>query len=141
MNARRVVLVTALALTAAGCSAADDEALGGSGLAKQIAGEEYTGPAFDEAVTFAVAPNGCHTVVLDGTAHAVIWPQRATDPDPATVIVDDLTVADGDGIRVSGRAVSTAALPGGPDGYWASVMGFCALPDPVLVVDRVEAAP
>jgi hypothetical protein len=138
--------MAAVALALPGCGAiapfasptpVPDE--GGMGLPQQLPGESYGGPRRDLAGTLTVAGNGC--VYLDdaGTERLVIFPSGSALSNPAR-LPDGTELRDGDAVRGSGTVLGTEMLPGGPNGYWANVTGYCAGDVPEAVVfDEISA--
>lgn len=117
-------------------AAPTDEALGGMGVPQQFEGETYPGPAATVAGTVWVAEDGC-VYLIDDRPRLIVWPSGSQLSDPVR-LPDGTELADGDEVTLEGRLVLAADLPGGADGYWGMVTGFCdAGGDQVLVADRV----
>ncbi|MEO8510915.1 MAG: hypothetical protein ABI534_06695 [Chloroflexota bacterium] len=128
----------AVALALAACTGSQDEALGGPGLPQQLRGETYPGARHELAGELQLLDNGCVNVVIDGVSRLVIWPAGSDLGDPVT-LPDSTPLADGDAITGIGTVMTVNALPGGADGYWGSVTGFCdTQPREVVVFDEVS---
>ncbi|HVM26005.1 MAG TPA: hypothetical protein VM253_11465 [Candidatus Limnocylindrales bacterium] len=109
------------------------------GLPQQLPGEQYPGRAIDVDGQVHVADDGCVYLLGGGPQRLLIWPAGSALSDPVR-LPDGTELADGDPIRGSGRVVRHAALPGGRDGYWAHVTGFCDDGnDEALLLDEVSA--
>ena len=129
------ILLAALALAA--CASPPDDALGGPGLPQQLPGERYPGERQQLAGNLELLENGCVNVVIDGVSRLVIWPAGSDLGDPVT-LPDGTPLAAGDAVSGAGAVIPVNALPGGPDGYWGSVTGFCdSQPREVVVFDEV----
>lgn len=132
-----------LALVLAGCSlpgAMPEPNEGGMGLPQQFDGETYRGDRRPISAEVEVADNGCAYLVVDGTALLAIWPRGSELSQPAR-LPDGTELSDGDRIEGTGTLLPFGALPGGPDGYWADVTGFCAgEASRAVVLDEVSAA-
>ena len=115
------------------------EGQGGMGLPQQLPGETYAGPRAEITGDLFVADDGC-AYVTDGDAlRLVIWPAGSRLSNPAR-LPDGTELRDGDAISGRARIVRIEALPGGRDGYWAHVTGFCDDgEDEVVVFDDVSA--
>lgn len=110
------------------------------GLPQQLDGETYPGDRRPISAEVEVAGNGCAYLVVDGTALLAIWPRGSELSQPAR-LPDGTELSDGDRIEGTGSLVPFGALPGGPDGYWGHVTGFCAGEAPrAVVLDEVSAA-
>ena len=109
------------------------------GLPQQLPGETYPG---DEALfegALRVADDGCAYLTGPSGARLIIWPAGSALSQPAR-LPDGTELRDGDRLRARGRVVPVADLPGGRDGYWAHVTGFCdAGAGEVAVFDSVSA--
>lgn len=133
-----LALLGALAACAALPDVASDEA--GMGLPQQLAGERYPGAAIEVEGQVHVADDGCVYLLDGGPQRLLIWPGGSSLANPVR-LPDGTELAHGDLIRGSGRVVRHAALPGGPDGYWSHVTGFCDNGnDEALVLDDVRRA-
>lgn len=132
-----------LAVVATGCSPTSEEAdaLGGSGLPRQIEGEDYGGEPVEVEGTLLISERGCFLLGVDGTAHVTVWPATYGWGGDAVIDPEGGRLERGLVLRGEGRFVPVADFPGGPDGYWASELGFCDIGTDVLVLDRVEPAP
>jgi hypothetical protein len=109
------------------------------GLPQQLPGETYPGQRVEVSGELRVARNGCVYLVADEAERLVIWPAGSALADPVR-LPDGAELADGDTLRGLGTVIETTALPGGPDGYWAQVTGFCSGDVPEAVVfDEVAA--
>jgi hypothetical protein len=109
---------TLLALIVAGCA--------GSGIPKQQPGETYPGERHE--VTGTVEWDGCARLRLDdGTSHAVIWPESATNgSDIVNLGWFQRDVVEGDWIEGTAALTPVVDLPyWGESGYWESVLGTC----------------
>ena len=106
---------------------------GGMGLPQQLAGETYPGPREQLSGELRVGSEGCAYIVIDEVSRLVIWPSGSTLANPVR-LPDGSDLSDGQGLRGTGGVIATEALPGGPDGYWAHVTGFCTGDVPEAVV-------
>lgn len=139
-NGRRVLAVAALVVV--GCTPTPEAGLGGPGLPVQRSGESYPGARRPVFATFEIAGNGCFELDIDGTNHFVIWPMGSSLDGPVQVRLPDGTVlASGDPIDGTGAFTRRAPLTADRNGYWATVIGFCA-PDAteVVVLDSASRA-
>jgi hypothetical protein len=135
-----LLAVAAVAVTACG-SVGDGRDQGGPGLPVQLAGERYPGPPVEVDGTLVLSEGGCHLLDLDGARHMVVWPSGWELGGATVVPPDDRELAAGDRVTGSGRTLPIDGFPGGPDGYWASVLGFCDTGTDVLVLDTARGAP
>lgn len=108
------------------------------GLPRQLDGERYPGTRGQIDAEVRVADNGCANVVVDGRELLAIWPRGSELSQPVR-LPDGTELADGDRFEGVGTVMEARALPGGPDGYWAMVTGFCTGDAPqVVVFDEVS---
>lgn len=117
---------------------------GGMGVPQQRPGESYPGARGPVDGAVALQSNGCFRIETAAGSRLVVWP-RGTRQDPQDGAVLRLPSGDrlGDGDRVTGTGLElpVTGLPGVPDGYWGSVVTFCAPDDAtVLVLDEVRPA-
>lgn len=138
--------VLAVLLAATGCTGTaaveqggDDT--GGPGLPAQIAGEDYGGEPVAVDGTLVLSQSGCFLLGIDGTAHVAVWPSDFGWGGDAVLDAAGERLEPGVELRGEGRFVPLDDFPGGPDGYWASTLGFCDVGTDVVVLDRVEPAP
>jgi hypothetical protein len=115
-----------------------DPAVGGMGLPQQLDGEAYPGPMATMNGSVFVGEDGCVYLLADAP-RLVIWPAGSELSSPVR-LPDGTELRDGQEITVEARLVPADDLPGGPDGYWGHVTGFCqASGADVVVADRVSA--
>lgn len=127
------------ASTACGPLGEPTDAQGGMGLPQQLPGESYRGRAAEVTGEVMVGDDGCAYLADGESVRLVIWPAGSELSTPVR-LPDGTELRDGDGVGGSARVVRVDALPGGPDGYWAHVTGFCdAGADEVVVFDAVSA--
>jgi hypothetical protein len=108
------------------------------GLPQQLPGETYPGVKVELEGALHVADDGCAYLTGPAGARLIIWPGGSTLSQPAR-LPDGTELRDGDRLEARGRLVATSDLPGGPDGYWAFVTGFCdAGGENVAVLDEVS---
>lgn len=113
-----------------------EDALGGIGVPQQVDGETYPGPRAELRGAVWVGDDGC-VYLLEDAPRLVVWPAGSALSDPVR-LPDGTELRDGDELTIDGRLVPAADLPGGADGYWAHVTGFCdAGADQVVVADAV----
>ena len=130
------LLLVALAAIA-GCEAAPP-ADGGMGLPQQLAGEHYPGARRHIDGILRVGAEGCAYLAEARETRLAIWPAGSELSAPVR-LPDGTELADGAALEATGTTMAAGALPGGPDGYWAMVTGFCdAGMDEVVVLDRVS---
>ena len=131
--------VVALAVLLAGCGplqpASDGEAEGGFGLPQQLSGEVYPGTRRELTGELRVAANGCANLEIDGVSRLAVWPAGSELSRPVR-LPDGTELEHGDEVRLTGAILPVAELPGGPDGYWGSLTGFCGT-DEAIVIDSV----
>lgn len=109
------------------------------GLPQQLAGETYAGARRDLTGTLTVAENGCVYLDTDGVQRLLIFPAGSALSDPAR-LPDGAELHAGEALVGRGAVIRTETLPGGPDGYWGSVTGFCTGDVPEAVVfDELSA--
>lgn len=152
MVTRRVVVVISIAaamfaavvvllvLTAPPAQAPGNE--GGPGLPVVIDGERYPGQAVALSGSLVVGTEGCFRLAAEAEERFLIWPQGYTAGGDAVVDPEGEIIPDGAQLDVKGVLVPYAELIAieGPDGYWASVAGFCIGDDTtVLVLEDVVA--
>lgn len=101
-----------------------DEALGGMGLPTWRTDEVYAGERLPITAEVVVGDDGCAYVDFGRGAMVAIWPPGSTLSSPAR-LADGTEVRAGSAIEAVATIVPVAALPGGPDGYWSHVTGFC----------------
>lgn len=142
----RTLVVLLLAAAAGGCSASDrgDGSEGGMALPQQRDGEAYPGDRVPVTGTVVLQPNGCFRLRTAAGTRLVVWPRgsRQDPQDGATVrLPSGEPLRDGDPVTGSGLDFPISGLTGVPDGYWGSVVTFCAPADAtVLVLDDVRPA-
>lgn len=108
------------------------------GLPQQLPGEHYPGRPAELTGTLHVADDGC-VYLLDAAMRLVIWPSGSALSTPVR-LPGGTELSDGDRLRGSGKLVPVGSLPGGADGYWAHVTGFCDDgADEIAVFDEVSA--
>jgi hypothetical protein len=111
---------------------------GGMGLPVKNAGEEYEGEPIPFSAELTVSEEGCAYLDFNRGDMLAIWPSGSELSEPVR-LADGTELAPGDIVRGLGTVVLFNALPGGPDGYWAFVTGFCAGEIPqALVVDEIS---
>ena len=109
------------------------------GLPQQLPGETYGGARADLAGTLGVAENGCVYLETEGVERLLIFPPGSALSEPAR-LSDGTELHEGDALGGRGVVVPTETLPGGRDGYWASVSGYCAGDVPeAAVFDEISA--
>ncbi|HSK94624.1 MAG TPA: hypothetical protein VLA76_11270 [Candidatus Angelobacter sp.] len=108
------------------------------GLPVKVDGERYDGERIPFAAELTVGDDGCAYLDFTRGDMIAIWPTGSELSEPVR-LRDGTELADGDIVQGIGTVVAFGALPGGPDGYWAHVTGFCRgqLPQ-ALVVDEVS---
>ena len=114
-----------LALTLPGC-AGDNE--GGLGIPTENLVDPPAAAAQPIAGQMQTADNGCFHLVVEGTAHYVVWPAGFTQDAADVVATDGSRYTDGDGLAGTGwvRPVAdVVAAADGPDGYLDSITGYC----------------
>lgn len=121
-------MVAGLAAAIGGCAWVDpvptEEALGGMGLPTWSEEETYVGESIPFAAEVVVADNGCAYAEFGRGEMVALWPPGSTLSAPAR-LPDGTEVVDGAIVEGIGLLVPFGALPGGADGYWAHVTGFC----------------
>ena len=109
------------------------------GLPQQLDGETYPGERRELLADLELSPEGCAYAVTDGVARLAIWPAGSALSNPVR-LPDGTELADGDPLRGTAAVVPFAALPGGADGYWGMVTGFCTGNEAeAIVFDSVNA--
>ena len=142
MRARLVALAAIAAwLAACGTAAQPTDDTAGPGLPVRIEGEQYPGRAIDVDGSLVLATNGCFLLEVADRDHFVVWPERFGWGGDAVVAPDGTRLVAGTRLRGAGTALPLDRMPGGADGYWASVGGFCDVGTDVVVLDRVEVVP
>ena len=111
------------------------EAEGGFGLPQQRPNEEYPGTLRELTGELRVAGNGCANLEIDGVSRLAVWPAGSALSRPVR-LPGGTELEHGDDLRVTAAILASAALPGGPDGYWGSLTAFCDT-DEVIVIDAV----
>lgn len=112
---------------------------GGIGLPAKIDGERYAGEAVPFAAELSVGDEGCVYLDFGEGRMLAIWPTGSDLSDPVR-LPDGTEARAGDIVEGVGTLVAFGALPGGVDGYWSHVAGFCRGDVPrALVVDQVNA--
>ncbi len=110
------------------------------GLPVQLPGESYPGERARLATRLVVGEEGCAYVSVDGQRLVGIWPAGSQWSGPVR-LPDGNELVDGDELIGTATVVGFEELPGGPDGWWAHVTGFCAGDAPRAVVfDEVSEA-
>ena len=82
-----------------------------------------------------MAANGCANLEIDGVSRMAVWPAGSELSRPVR-LPDGTELEHGDELRLTGTILRAVDLPGGADGYWGSVTGFCET-DEVVVIDSV----
>lgn len=163
---RRLVLpcILGVLLVAAGCNAGPDDDVSTAGAGSSTVSSpavpvnDTGGPGAPSASPgeFPIATSGamvgrmllddrgCWTIAVNDQERFVVMPPGFTlDPADGTRLLgpDGIVVSGGTAVDATGSMVSVADLPGGPDGYWGSLIGFCA-PGAVevAVVETVSVA-
>lgn len=95
------------------------------GLPTQLAGETYPGPRRELTGSIEVAENGCVYFSDGGVQRLAVFPRGSELSSPVR-LPDGSELADGEAVRAIGSLVAADAMPGGPDGYWAMVTGYCS---------------
>ncbi len=109
------------------------------GLPQQLPGETYPGARRPVEGAVRVGPEGCAYLVQGRDTRLAIWPAGSELSGPVR-LPDGTELSDGARVEGTGATMAADALPGGPDGYWAMVTGFCdAGLGEVVVLDRVSA--
>lgn len=135
MTRRTLAAVLSLVLCA-GCLG--DVGLGGPGLPQQRTGETYPGQRFETAGEIEQTDTGCLRILIDAVSRFVIWP-AGSDLGDAVRLPDGSEARPGDRLRAVAALTPTDRLVADANGYWASVLGFCAPNDGfVLVIDEVD---
>lgn len=128
------------AASTARTTAAEDTTAGGP-FPHQLDGETYPGTRSRTDGTVVLLDNGCHLLRSSGVSRFVIWPRGAAqDPQDgrAVLLGDGSRVRPGDAVSATAAVLPVSALPGVPDGYWGSRLGFCVPgATDVVVLDSV----
>lgn len=124
----------------AGCSGDDVE--GGMALPSQRGGVTFAGARGPVTGTVALQRNGCFRLDTGAGTRLVVWPRGAEqDPDDGAVIrlASGRRLHHGDRVAGTGLEYPATGLPASTDGYWNSVLTFCAPGEAtVLVLDDVR---
>lgn len=115
--------------------------LSGPSVPRAVAGEHYPGTAVRTDGTVQLADNGCWFLLAEDPAAMIAWPAGAElGEDGRHVRLDDGTQVPA-GAQVTGTMirVPTDRMPGGPDGYWASIAGFCEAGQVAVLEDLTVA--
>jgi hypothetical protein len=108
----------------------------------QLPGDPYRGVSTFGVGEVEVGSEGCFRIDLGDGPLFVIWPEDFTADGDAVLDASGTRLEPGTELSVNGLVMAYDELVAieGPDGYWASVAGFCiGDDDTVLVLD--EAAP
>ena len=108
------------------------------GLPTTIEGERYEGERVPFAAELSVAGDGCAYLDFGEGEMLAIWPRGSELSEPVR-LADGTELEPGNIVLGLGTIVPFAQLPGGPNGYWAHVTGFCRGDGPrALVLDEVS---
>jgi hypothetical protein len=111
---------------------------GGMGLPVRIEGEAYDGERLPIAAEVQVGDDGCAYLDFGRGAMLAIWPAGSSLSDPVR-LPDGTEVSEGDVVEGLATVVPFGALPGGADGWWAHVTGFCTGDAPrAVVMDEIS---
>lgn len=135
------VSLAALLLLSSCTAGVGTDAQGGPGLPVQLPGDEYTGDAVAVRSPLLVGNEGCFRLAVAGEELFVIWPAGFTMAGDVVVTDSGDRVAAGDEVVGEGLLMPVEELYAieGPDGYWASVAGFCVRDETTaLVLDVAE---
>lgn len=116
-----------------------EDALGGMGLPSWSEDEGYAGEAIPFAAEVVVARNGCAYVDFGRGEMLALWPPGSELSAPAR-LPDGTEVVAGAIVEGVGLVVPFGALPGGANGYWAHVTGFCGGDVPSALLLREVSA-
>lgn len=136
-----IIAVVVLLVVSAPPAEAPGSDEGGPGLPVQVPGETYTGEAVSLEAPLVVGPEGCFRLDSDDGERFVIWPRGFTTGGDAVIDADGAVISDGATVAAEGVEMRYDALVAieGPDGYWATVAGFCIDDDEnVLVLDSAR---
>ena len=137
---RRPVLALLVTIQGLAACTADGEALGGFGVPAQLAGETYPGPRRAIASVLEGDDVGCLEAAVDGAPRFVIWPAGAR-LDHGVRLADGTILRPGDPFDRVGALTPIEPLAADPNGFWASLIGFCAPASrEALVLDEVRRA-
>lgn len=131
-----------MGLLLAGCTVVQpvpvqtDQGRGGIGIPQQLEGEAYPGRIVALRGMVWIGDDGC-VYLLEDQPRLIVWPAGSELSNPVR-LPDGTELHDGDEVTLDGRLALSGDLPGGSDGYWAHVTGFCdAGSDQVVVVSRI----
>lgn len=137
------VLTLTAVLLLVGCTAdAGTDTQGGPGLPVQLPGDHYAGEPVAVASPLLVGSEGCFRLAVAGEELFVIWPAGFSMAGDVLVTGNGTRVSAGDEVVGDGLLMAVEELYAieGPDGYWASVAGFCVRTETsVLVLDDAAA--
>lgn len=144
MRIRHFAVVSAsMVLVLGACSATPPlDNQGGPGLPVQLPGETYPGEPLSVRSPLLVGTEGCFRLDVSGGERYVIWPADFTMDGDVVITDAGVRIAEGDEVTGEGRLTPVDDLFAleGPDGYWASVGGFCIRDErEVVVLDTVTA--
>lgn len=119
------------------------DAQGGPGLPVQLPGDQYAGDPIAVTSPLLVGSEGCFRLAVAGEEHFVIWPAGFTMAGDVVVTDEGDRVAAGDEIVGEGLLMPVEELYAieGPDGYWASVAGYCVRNETSVLVLESAATP
>lgn len=159
---RRIAIATAgLAIALTGCGrgvvpgiagdGGESASAGGPSVPHQFETEDYPWARETIGGEVLLAGNGCWYLAHDDKQSMVVWPQGAElgDNGDRVEVPSRAPVSSGDVIEASGAFVPGRALPGGADGYWGYITGYCddgdgdvaLLDDLAVLFDAASAVP
>lgn len=115
---------------------------GGPGLPVRVPSDVYSGEPVSLEGSLSVGSEGCFRLDAGAGELFVIWPEGYSSGGDAVIDLEGEVIVDGGPLAIEGLLMPYEALIAieGPDGYWASVAGFCIRDDDaVLVAESVRA--
>lgn len=119
--------------------------VGGPGIPQAQDAESFPGERREVTGEVLATNEGCVFVVVSGVEYFAIWPSGSDGPDDSgrlLLLPDGDAVRDGDSIVGVGALTPVRPLVADRNGYWASVIGYCA-PDieTAMVLDHASVKP